>query len=360
MKRLLFIVNGLGMGNSTRCDSIIECLIQQGYAVDILTSGNGLRYFKENGHGGEIFEIASLYYGKDKNGKLSIGSTLRALPDLFRIYRGNVRRLKRLLTSGHYRAVLIDSDYTMLWLKQHARIPIIALNNADIVIDECRTRSDLPSSIRLQLLIERLDNLFHQRIPHLVLSPAICDPATSNEHIKHYAPFIRSGLTGGTSETVQKILVMLSGSQFGSKTDFLRDLPLPKGARIDVVGREGESDADIHYHGRVLNNRALVNEADLMVINAGFSAVSEAVVLRKPAVVLPIENHAEQHINACIFEEQGLGLTASIENAPEKITELIARFKEFCDNHKRFDANPHGAIDAARDVDAFIERYPHG
>ena len=41
MKKILFIVNGLGLGNSTRCESIIESLIFKGKTIDIITSGNG-------------------------------------------------------------------------------------------------------------------------------------------------------------------------------------------------------------------------------------------------------------------------------------------------------------------------------
>ena len=45
MKKILFIVNGLGMGNATRCHSIIEILDEHDYLTDVVTSGNGLEYF---------------------------------------------------------------------------------------------------------------------------------------------------------------------------------------------------------------------------------------------------------------------------------------------------------------------------
>ena len=43
----LFVINGLGMGNSTRCHAVIEALVQAGWRVHVLTSGNGLAYFQD-------------------------------------------------------------------------------------------------------------------------------------------------------------------------------------------------------------------------------------------------------------------------------------------------------------------------
>jgi len=41
-ERVLFLVNGLGLGNSTRCHAVIERLLERGALVTIATSGNGL------------------------------------------------------------------------------------------------------------------------------------------------------------------------------------------------------------------------------------------------------------------------------------------------------------------------------
>ena len=40
-KKVLFLINGLGLGNSTRCFAIIERLFQLDTDVSIITSGNG-------------------------------------------------------------------------------------------------------------------------------------------------------------------------------------------------------------------------------------------------------------------------------------------------------------------------------
>ena len=59
-----------------------------------------------------------------------------------------------------------------------------------------------------------------------------------------------------------------------------------------------------------MDNADLLARADALVINAGYSAVSEAFVLRKPVFVVPVPGHAEQFVNACLVKDLGLGFMA--------------------------------------------------
>ena len=47
---IIFCINGLGLGNSTRCLSIIESLkeIDKSLRIIVFTSGNGYFFFKKN------------------------------------------------------------------------------------------------------------------------------------------------------------------------------------------------------------------------------------------------------------------------------------------------------------------------
>ena len=50
-RRILFLVNGLGLGNSTRCHAVMQRLIEHGAEIQVVTSGNGLWYFQSvSGH----------------------------------------------------------------------------------------------------------------------------------------------------------------------------------------------------------------------------------------------------------------------------------------------------------------------
>src|SRR5438132_10796424 len=62
----LFIINGLGMGNSTRCHAVMEHLADAGFKIHALTSGNGLTYLKDKPCVESITPMKPFFYsGKD-------------------------------------------------------------------------------------------------------------------------------------------------------------------------------------------------------------------------------------------------------------------------------------------------------
>jgi UDP:flavonoid glycosyltransferase YjiC (YdhE family) len=101
---------------------------------------------------------------------------------------------------------------------------------------------------------------------------------------------------------------MLSGSVHASQISFeAYQLPFA----VEVVGRTGESNGGVTYHGRKMDNIDLLLGADALVINGGYSAVSEAFLLRKPVFVVPVPGHAEQFVNTCLVRDLGLGSVAT-------------------------------------------------
>ena len=85
-------------------------------------------------------------------------------------------------------------------------------------------------------------------------------------------------------EQLRSVVFMLSGSVHATEINFDgRKLPFA----VEVVGRPGASRGNVTFHGRVMNNAALLAHADALVINGGYSALSEAFAFRKPTFVLP-------------------------------------------------------------------------
>jgi len=354
MKKLLYIINGLGLGNSTRCSSIMHYHDKNQCVVDVLTSGNGIGFFKNKSGVNKLFFFKGLNYGKGKDGKLSIRGTLFNAWREVLVFFSNAIYLRKKLIDGKYDVIVIDSDYTLLLLKFFVKVPIVAINHASIIVHECQQLSQIPASIRSQLMIERADNWYHRIIPNHVLSPSI-ECCKADEKKTFYAPFIRHDLMRkkGVSK-VKSILVMLSGSTFGSSVDFVSDINLADYMRIDVIGRDGVSSDQVQFHGKMMNNKMLINNCDLMVINGGFSAVSEAVVLQKPCVVIPIENHAEQYINGEIVVRNGLGVVANLVNVVDKVQQVIDEYQSFIETHKRFNCSLEGAYLAAKKLESFV------
>jgi UDP:flavonoid glycosyltransferase YjiC (YdhE family) len=141
--------------------------------------------------------------------------------------------------------------------------------------------------------------------------------------------------------------MMLSGSRFGSAVTLTH---APANCSVDIVGRtapDGPAPERCQYLGRVLNTPALAEGADMLVVNGGFSAVSEAFVMQKPLIVIPVPNHAEQWVNARTICELGVGMMAREEQLEEALTQGLARIESFRAAYTRLPSAPNGAEQAA-------------
>jgi UDP:flavonoid glycosyltransferase YjiC (YdhE family) len=347
--KALFLVNGLGLGNSTRCHALVQRLFERHVSVHVVTSGNGLWYFKDREEVTSLHEVESLYYGS-KHGHISIVRTLTSLARLFGIVRRNAARVRTLLAEIEPDVVVTDSDYTV-WPVVRSGLPLVALNNSDGVHHAYRRFPDHPSSVRPQFyFVEEWDYLFHKFLPDLVVSPTL-DPSLpeSGPPYRRVGPIVRRGYEPVGSRTgVERAVVMLSGSVFGTPVVLQRDdYPV----HIDVVGRPAPPDwrptPRVAYHGKLMDNRALLREADVVVVNGGFSAVSEIFSMRKPMVVVPVPRHAEQWLNARTIVHLGVGLSSPEENLEQALLEAVRRVDEFRAGYARLSPAPDGAAQAA-------------
>ena len=84
-KKVLFLINGLGLGNSTRCFAIIERLFQLDTDVSIITSGNGSWFFLGKKEIKNLVEIESFKYG-EKNGKINTLNTFLNISKIFKYF----------------------------------------------------------------------------------------------------------------------------------------------------------------------------------------------------------------------------------------------------------------------------------
>ena len=350
--KILFLVNGLGLGNSTRCHAIIQRLHASGAKVEVVTSSNGLWYFSDKPEVASVYEIQPLAYGS-KDGAISIARTFASIAGMIGIFRRNARKIGDLLDKIQPDVVVTDSDYNFLSVKRR-KIPIAALNNADVIWNSYFQFDNPPSSIRAQFYgVEMLDYLFHKTVPDLVLSPSL-DPTIpqSGGNILRIGPIVRDGyIAPPRASAASRAVVMLSGSVFGTPVNFNRaTYPVT----IDVIGRdcpEGWVERPgITFHGKTKNTLPLLKDVDITVVNGGFSAVSEMFWMKKPLVVVPVPNHAEQWVNARTIERLGLGLMATQSNYEEIMLKAIDRMEDFRAGYANLGEMEDGATQASQAI----------
>jgi UDP:flavonoid glycosyltransferase YjiC (YdhE family) len=349
---ILFLTNGLGLGNSTRCHAIIQRLHAGGAHIEVVTSGNGLWYFSDKPEVSRLHEIQSLAYGS-KDGAISITRTFASVGEMIGIFRRNAKKIGNLLDDLMPDVVVTDSDYNFFPIKSR-RIPIAALNNADVVWNSYFQFKDHPSSIRAQFYgVEMLDYQFHKRVPDLVLSPSL-DPSIpqSGGNILRIGPIVRQEYAAPPQTTPpMRATVMLSGSVFGTPVNFSRsNYPV----KIDVIGRNNPEGwierPEVTFHGKIIDTYPFLKNTDIAVVNGGFSAVSEMFWMKKPLVVVPVPNHAEQWINARTIERLGLGLIATQTNYEEVMIQAIKQIEEFRAGYAQLADMKDGAAQASKAI----------
>ena len=323
----LFIINGLGMGNSTRCHAIIEHLVERGVRVHVLTSGNGLIYFSGVKELASLTPMESFFYS-GKNGGVSGWRTFASLHALVGRAAAKRRQLEALLKTIHVDVAVTDSEYMTSPLRRR-HIPVVGLNNADVVVSEYLKCGNPPRGRRSHFwFVEYTDYLFHRMFCDLVISPSAGAVPPRHPRIRRVGLIVRRAVLAAlppepppfvAPKDIRKMVFLLSGSVFASSISFGKgDFPF----HIDVIGRDGETVGEVTYRGRLMDNIRYLQEADALVINGGFSAVSEAMALGKPTFVIPVPGHAEQYVNARMLADMGYGYVVREDEVVGKVRQL--------------------------------------
>jgi len=352
-KKLLFLVNGLGLGNSTRCEALIRELLDEGYSISVATSGNGLRYFENCGLDIQIIKLSQHEDGKTRQGELSVLKTILKLPRMGLVFLKNLKALIPYIKNKKLVGVFFDSEYSILPLKPLCNAPVIGINNANIVIRYILNNGPVPWCLYPQLMIEIMDKIYYRVAADHIICPSLSRETIFDKKITYCPPLIRKSLETkcGGDHKVQNGLIMLSGSQFKTDLGFLENKEL-KHINWEMIGQVQEIQG-INSNGKIYCNEKKIADADLMIINAGFSAVSEAAVLGIPSLVLPIKNHAEQFANAKMYEELQLGVCAIENQEGACLQSLIKNYKYHVSTRRL----PNGVDVATKKIKEIIESY---
>lgn len=354
MNKVLFIINGLGLGNSTRCHAVISELMKRDCQISIATSGNGLEYFRSELPAIPVITLNEMKYGKIGN-RVSLFLTLVSMPKKVIGLIENQIKIIKFIRREKIEAVVIDSDYCLFPFGKFLRCKIISINNANFVLSKFWEKRRVPISVLPQLVIEFFDYLYQQIMAEVILSPVVF-PVQRSKKTFSVSPLVRgtennrkSDLISST-ENITNVVIMLTGSSFFENLDFLNNLPDGPNLKYFVLGRDVTLPSRFFVLGRHFQNQAFLENADLLIINSGFSAVSEAIFYQKPTIAMPVGAHAEQMVNANSIVELGLGITANEGNLPEKVSYMLENLDSFPSNRESLPMAIDGAVMAATKI----------
>ncbi|CAN5227813.1 hypothetical protein BH09SUM1_BH09SUM1_11570 [soil metagenome] len=223
-------------------------------------------------------------------------------------FRQNQKRLGELMDEFKPDLVVADSDFYCLAPAKKRGLRLASINNSAVVVETIMREGGMPRSCSVSYnFIERIDYLLQWRYPDRVLCPTLRKINRLPEKFVQIPPIVRPAIQPLT-EPGDEIVVMTGGSGIGVANIDLRALA---GEKIRLLGTPLKKVPHGSNHvGFTLDVMEHFRRAKVLVVQGGFSSVSEAVALRVPTVVLPIANQAEQWTNGRAVEKLGFGLSA--------------------------------------------------
>ena len=316
-------MNGYGLGNSTRIHAIIQHIGGK-CEMDVFAYGNSLKYFKQVAEVQNVFQGLPLEYGV-KNGKIDLFLTAGKIRSNLQSIFKSGRQIQSILKSRSYRLIVSDSNFSPVFLRNRPKI--ISVNNSDVIVKRAKKLKDKKGCMA-QYFTEWADYLYQLSVPDLVISPFF-QPVADTKKIRHTALIVRKEFRRAqrSAGKRRRVLIMTGGAE-----QLHRGLVVNhrlSGYDLSVLGESVQVSGKARKEEKTFNASQLMGRAAIVVIGGGFSSVSEALTLAKPMIVIPIQGHIEQRINALWIQEKGFGVVSSYEKLEDALTHIQKNYGHF-------------------------------
>jgi uncharacterized protein (TIGR00661 family) len=310
--KVLYGVNGEGLGHATRSHVVIDALLRAGHDVRVMASGAAFKYLESRlGHVSEIFGPSfAMDHGEIRRWASvthTVEAARRALP-------GSVRRWMAAVREWRPDVVVTDFEplsgiYARSWHR-----PLVCVDNIHMVV-RCRHDDEILADAHEDYRIARA--VTEAMVPSAgdyVITTFFRPPLLRGRTVL-VPPIVRPAIVAAEPVRGEHLLVYSGGSD--DVIEALRESGMPCRVYGMRDGPEaGSSDGAIEYRPRSVDGFVddLVS-ARGVVTGGGFSLLSEAVYLGKPVLSVPLRGQFEQLMNARYLDREGFGMCAPTVDA---------------------------------------------
>jgi uncharacterized protein (TIGR00661 family) len=319
MAKILYGVSGQGFGHCMRSRVVMRHLVEQGHEVKVLTYGQAVDVLRADFDVVEIFGLRLAYHDNRVQYWPTILLNLTKIKDAWHSWR----LVKKVITEFQPQMILTDYEPWSSLMGYFNHIPVLSVGNHHFITrtdshdDNKKERDYLAVKFVNRLMTPYADDYFVLAIteekiiaPNTKLLPPIVDPL-----VLKLTPVIGDYLLVYLTSAVPAIIEVLRSlsEQKFVVYGFNRDEVIDN-VTLKNFSREG-------FLEDMAGCRALI-------ANAGFSAISEALYLRKPYLAVPVAGQYEQTINAVYLEKLGLGKNASVLDETV-VKEFVVKLGEY-------------------------------
>jgi len=321
--RILFIVCGIGFGHASRSLKIINKLYRLGYEVHVITSGDALQYFIEEGLD-NLYGIPGMGIKWSGVGFSPLYSAAHYLHRL-RYYKSIINLERKIIDKVSPDLIVIDSrPISLISTRIYRRVPRIVLTNQLSIA----SNSDIVNELVLYRLFPRIW-FTGDKIAVLDLPPPYTITYRNNVDVisryPHYldgrlvftGPIIdRPRLDDANREREWDVGFYISAPFYDKKLftlDVVRYIGLLDGHRVRASlgdpGYKGLSieAGNLRLDGWVRDKYEFLTSIKIVVLRGGQTSIFESIYASTPMLVIPAANQTEQIENANRVSELGIG-----------------------------------------------------
>jgi Glycosyl transferase family 1 len=309
--RILYGVNGEGLGHATRSQVVISALLERGHDVRVVASGGAFSYLRARLP--RVDEVFGPSFAM-QDGEILRWATLRR--NVFTAPRELPETARHWLSVVHdWRPHVVVTDFeplSALYARSH-HVPLVSVDNIHMLLrchhDDAIVGAELPDFVLARAITRAMIPTAGDYVVTTFFRPRILWGRTAL-----VPPIVRPDVIDAVPERGEHVLVYSSGEHV--VIDALRAAGVP--AR--VYGMRGR-----HSDGEFLDD---LRTARAVITGGGFSLLSEAIYLRKPVLSMPLHGQFEQLMNARYLEREGYGMCAP-GAGPRELDAFLARLPEY-------------------------------
>ena len=346
-KRIFYSVCGEGMGHAIRSSVILEHLTKK-YDVYIFSSERAYEFLSNKFD--NVFEIGgfnTVYENNVVRTKKTFFKALKANPtNLKEGYNVLYKECKRIKPN----IIISDFENYASMLSKLMNIPLISLDNIHM-LTQCEY--DYPPHHRADMLTAKaVTKSYILRPKRHIITTFFYPPLKHPNMTALYPPVLREEIMKLEPVGGDHVLVYQTAESSINLMEELKKLDY----KFIVYGFN-KDDVDENLTYRSFNEKQIFEDmrtAKAIIVNGGFTMISEAIYLKKPIYCTPAHKNFEQILNGFYVEKLGFG------EYHDKLD--VKKIESFLDNLDKYQENlnkvePWDNTEILKDLDLSIEKY---
>jgi uncharacterized protein (TIGR00661 family) len=343
MAKIIYSIQSDGMGHALRSKPVIEHLIKKGHKVKILTSRRAYVFLKQHFKNIEEIDYVTFTY---RNNKVNYTMTaLRSIPKLLKFIFTGFSKIKKIMTKFNPDLVISDFEPFSAKAANILKIPLISIDNMTIIslaktpVNIANVSYYIPSVLTIKAFTCFAQHYFVTSFFRLPLKKDCC-----NNKITIVHPILRDEIIKAKKKAFYDGHVLIYQTTSTNK-NLIPTLMECKTERFIYYGcDQNKRLANIAF--KKFSESSFIKDlasAKAVILNGGFTLMSEAIFLGKPVLSNPIAGQYEQILNSIMLESEGYGMKAD-KLTPEKIRAFLSSLPEYKKHLSCYDQNKNNLL----------------